>query len=163
MQLQEGETVLYKAIPMGFIYNLIIIMTLGLGLIILFPLEPRDFLILCGIFLISLVPCSYLLIVTNQRIIFRKFLSAKTISLHSLPAPKLKILPYTLKKYEWHRKLLRQDFQKFWLDKAIIHFQDPSNSNALETIPLSLFSKKQRAEIISILQETCHLNPLIEH
>jgi len=56
-----------------------------------------------------------------------------------------------LKKYEWQRKLLGQNFKKFWYYRTNIYFSQDENRHRLSQLRLSLFSKKQTDKILVML------------
>lgn len=76
--------------------------------------------------------------------------------------PYLIIDPYVFKKYEWQRKLLGQDFKKFWHYRSNIYFTQDENRHRLSQLRLSLFSKKQVDQILVNLTQTWNLDPNIK-
>ena len=67
-----------------------------------------------------------------------------------------------LKKYEWQRKLLGQNFKKFWYYRTNIYFSQDENRHKLSQLRLSLFSKKQTDKILAILTQTWNLDSNIK-
>ncbi|MFW1857852.1 hypothetical protein [Acinetobacter defluvii] len=168
MQLQHNEFLLYKTTPIMTISTCIQILFF-LGFFIFFfysSIKIKHILFIIPMIIFCLIRCLDALIITNKRIILRILLSKKSINIESLQKnPTLEIDFYTLKKYEWQRKLLKQDIQSFWLNKATIQFKtlnNPTKTDTLKSIRLSLFSKRQINKIIQILKETSNLNSTIK-
>lgn len=129
----------------------------------LFSLTSTYFAMLTFIILLGVIRFSDYLIITNQRIILRVFLITKSIKIDHIKNPlQLNIDPSSLQREEWQRKILGQDFKKFWQYRANIQFTENSDRKILNQLRLSLFSKKQTNQILEILTQTWNLNSNIK-
>ncbi|MBC9229954.1 hypothetical protein HI850_011515 [bacterium SPL81] len=163
MNLIQNEKILYKAKPFNSIQTTMISIILSIMCLTLFSLTSTYFAMLTFIMLLGVIRFSDYLIITNQRIILRVFLTTKCISIEQLDVPlELTIEPFTYQKYEWQRKLLGQDLQKFWQYRANIQFIENSDRKTLNQLRLSLFSKKQTDQILAILAQRWNLDPSIK-
>lgn len=124
--LAPDEIILFQAMPFNSFSKIFYMAANLLGLIIIFPTSLLlDTCLNLYIFLIlfMLLKSFNKITIANQRIFLRIFLITRTINLNRIAhSPYLTIPPHTFKKYEWQRKLLKQDFQKFWQDKFCIYF-----------------------------------------
>ncbi|MCH7332039.1 hypothetical protein [Acinetobacter modestus] len=103
------------------------------------------------------------LIITNKRISLRMLFKTRTIKINELHQKSYLIIdPYVFKKYEWQRKLLGQDFQKFWHYRTNIYFSQDENRHKLSQLRLSLFSKRQTDKILAILAQAWNLDSNIK-
>ncbi len=170
-QRAPDEKILFQAIPF---FSLMSVALTSIILIFVF-IFFKNFLLIkhivaCGFLLaITVLECFNKLIITNQRVILRKLLFNKTIHIRTLKkSPSLIVESYTFKKYEWQRKLLKQDFHGFWLPKASIYFFNQKEikklgllSRSLTHLRLKLFSQKQRQKILKALTEHWQLDQSI--
>lgn len=149
------------------------IVALTIIFLIIFPtsLSIPKFLLFCSLMAsLTILRCFDKITITDHRIVLRTMLVNRTVLLDDLLAsPYLTVHPYIFKKYEWQRKLLRQNYQKIYQDKACIYFsfdQQLKTTTLLHKpinyLGLGLFSKKQRQEILAILSRTWRLDPTLQ-
>ncbi len=171
--LAPDEIILFQAMPFNSLSKIFYMAANLLGLIIIFPTSLLlDTYLNLYIFLILFILLKSFdkITITNQRIFLRIFLITRTINLNRIAhSPYLTIPPHTFKKYEWHRKLLKQDFNKFWQHKASIYFPVNKNSQLstflskpLIYLRLSFFSKKQSKQVLQILAKHWQLDSSIQ-
>ncbi|MFM6905930.1 MAG: hypothetical protein ACKOUU_07795 [Acinetobacter tjernbergiae] len=158
MQLEQDESVLINTIPFSSLSGLIYII-IGTP-ICLFLFKDPVFLWLLFFLPVFL---TNRLIITNKRISLRMLFRTRAIKINELhQKPYLTIDPYIFKKYEWQRKLLGQNFKKFWHYRTNIYFSQDENRHKLSQLRLSLFSKKQTDKILAILTQTWNLDSNIK-
>lgn len=172
-QIAPNEKILFQGIPFN---SLLIIFYMAISLLGIAIVFPSDLLLGKYIFWYGLLVLLTLLrgfdkiTITNQRTVLKILLISREIKLSELKqAPYLTIPPHTFKKYEWHRKLLKQDFNKFWQNKASIYFPVNKNSQLstflskpLIYLRLSFFSKKQSKQVLQILAKHWQLDSSIQ-
>ncbi|MCH7328588.1 hypothetical protein [Acinetobacter modestus] len=158
MQLEQDESLLIKTIPFSSLSGLIYII-IGTP-ICLFLFKDPVFLWLLFFLPVFL---TNRLIITNKRISLRMLFKTRTIKINELHQKSYLIIdPYVFKKYEWQRKLLGQDFQKFWHYRTNIYFSQDENRHKLSQLRLSLFSKRQTDKILAILTQAWNLDSNIK-
>lgn len=158
MQLEQDESLLIKTIPFSSLSGLIYII-IGTP-ICLFLFKDPVFLWLLFFLPVFL---TNRLIITNKRISLRMLFKTRTIKINELHQKSYLIIdPYVFKKYEWQRKLLGQDFQKFWHYRTNIYFSQDENRHKLSQLRLSLFSKRQTDKILAILAQAWNLDSNIK-
>ena len=158
MQLEQDESLLIKTIPFSSLSGLIYII-IGTP-ICLFLFKDPVFLWLLFFLPVFL---TNRLIITNKRISLRMLFKTRTIKINDLHQKSYLIIdPYVFKKYEWQRKLLGQDFQKFWHYRTNIYFSQDENRHKLSQLRLSLFSKRQTDKILAILTQAWNLDSNIK-
>ncbi|KKW75619.1 hypothetical protein AAV96_16475 [Acinetobacter sp. AG1] len=158
MQLEQDESLLIKTIPFSSLSSLIYII-IGTP-ICLFLFKDPVFLWLLFFLPVFL---TNRLIITNKRISLRMLFKTRTIKINELHQKSYLIIdPYVFKKYEWQRKLLGQDFQKFWHYRTNIYFSQDENRHKLSQLRLSLFSKRQTDKILAILTQAWNLDSNIK-
>jgi len=158
LQLEQDESLLIKTIPFSSLSGLIYII-IGTP-ICLFLFKDPVFLWLLFFLPVFL---TNRLIITNKRISLRMLFKTRTIKINELHQKSYLIIdPYVFKKYEWQRKLLGQDFQKFWHYRTNIYFSQDENHHKLSQLRLSLFSKRQTDKILAILTQAWNLDSNIK-
>jgi hypothetical protein len=158
LQLEQDESLLIKTIPFSSLSGLIYII-IGTP-ICLFLFKDPVFLWLLFFLPVFL---TNRLIITNKRISLRMLFKTRTIKINELHQKSYLIIdPYVFKKYEWQRKLLGQDFQKFWHYRTNIYFSQDENRHKLSQLRLSLFSKRQTDKILAILTQAWNLDSNIK-
>ena len=158
MQLEQDESLLIKTIPFSSLSGLIYII-IGTP-ICLFLFKDPVFLWLLFFLPVFL---TNRLIITNKRISLRMLFKTRTIKINELHQKSYLIIdPYVFKMYEWQRKLLGQDFQKFWHYRTNIYFSQDENRHKLSQLRLSLFSKRQTDKILAILTQAWNLDSNIK-
>lgn len=174
--LAKDEVILFQAIPFKSLLDVVLIIgvitliSLMVSLIALMTKDIRYVILLFLNLIVILAKCFDKIIITNQRITLRTLLINRTVYLLELKeVPYITIDPYTFKKYEWQRKLLRQDFQKFWKNKSLISFSSTHAiekisffNKALQQLRLDLFSKSQSDKIIEVLENSWELKQNIQ-
>ena len=164
----QNEKILYKTIPKTIIYTFFSILLLcGITLFLFHTsLEIQHILLMTLPLFFVFIRCFDSLTISHECIIFKVLFSTKSVHLQDFYHPPfLEINPYTLKKYEWQRKLLKQNFQTFWLNKSVIsfpHSSEVADEKTLQNIRLSLFSKQQAQDIIAVLEQHWQLSPIIQ-
>jgi len=158
LQLEQDESLLIKTIPFSSLSGLIYII-IGTP-ICLFLFKDPVFLWL--LFFLPVLLTNRL-IINNKRISLRMLFKTRTIKINELHQKSYLIIdPYVFKKYEWQRKLLGQDFQKFWHYRTNIYFSQDENRHKLSQLRLSLFSKRQTYKILAILTQAWNLDSNIK-
>ncbi|MEF9957488.1 MAG: hypothetical protein RR677_09590 [Acinetobacter sp.] len=163
MQLKHDEKILYKGKPFNSIQIIILNIVMSLMCFMMFSLTSKYLAMLSFVLLLCVIRYFDSLIITNKRIILRTFLITKSIKIDQLNATlELTIDPFIFQRDEWQRKLLGQDFQKFWRHRSNIYFPQNENRQTLSQLKFSLFSKKQTDKILAILSETWALDSNIK-
>lgn len=158
MQLEQDESLLIKTIPFSSLSGLIYII-IGTPICLFLFKDP------VSLWLLFFLPVflTNRLIITNKRISLRMLFKTRTIKINELHQKSYLIIdPYVFKKYEWQRKLLGQDFQKFWHYRTNIYFSQDENRHKLSQLRLSLFSKRQTDKILAILTQAWNLDSNIK-
>lgn len=164
----QNEKILYKTTPKTSIYTFFSILLIYGWAFFLFhtSLKIQHILLMTLPLFFVFIRCFDSLTISHERIIVKVLFSTKSVQLQDLHHPPLlEINPYTFKKYEWQRKLLKQNFQTFWLKKSVISFPHSTKITAektLQNIRLSLFSKQQAQDIIAVLEQYWQLSPTIQ-
>ena len=145
-QIAPNEKILFQGIPFN---SLLIIFYMAISLLGIAIVFPSDLLL--------------------GKYIFWYGLLVLLTLLRGFDKITITIPPHTFKKYEWHRKLLKQDFNKFWQHKASIYFPVNKNSQLstflskpLIYLRLSFFSKKQSKQVLQILAKHWQLDSSIQ-
>lgn len=166
MHLQANEHILYKTTPFNSYTLIVLAVVLGIVTFLNDSAQTKHYLIFGFCALLGLLRAFEHITITNQRIITRKFLTKYVGEISKFQKPPiLKIEFQEFRKYEWWRKLSKQDFQKFWRYKAEVrftYFTQAGIPKPLEKISLSLYSKRQTDKIIETLSATCQLSPIIK-